>query len=62
MSRNSFCEEFSIEAFPYMALNQTIKNCMEDLYLYVVPNVNTTVNNPASLSIVVNTLKGIVYY
>lgn len=34
-TKSNVCTE--LDLVPYMSLNRTIKNCMEDLFLYVVP-------------------------
>jgi hypothetical protein len=35
--KGSYCQEYNLQLLPFQVLNQTIKNCMEDLYIYLVP-------------------------
>lgn len=57
-AKSNYCQEFNLQAVPFMTLNQTIKNCMEDAFVYVLPNSEINENSLASLTIKLNLLNG----
>ena len=37
----SYCQVFNLQTVPFVAINQTVKNCMEKVHLYIFPNNGT---------------------
>lgn len=56
--KGTYCQEFNLQDIPLMSLNQTIKNCMENVYIYVIPNNMTDETNMAHLNLKANFLNG----
>ncbi|CDW78062.1 UNKNOWN [Stylonychia lemnae] len=54
--KNSYCQEYNLQQVPFVTLNQTIKNCMEDAYLYIIPNEATSQDDQAAIKIHLNLL------
>eukprot|EP00347_Sterkiella_histriomuscorum_P016909 403351387 len=49
--KNAYCQEFNLQQVPFMQLNQTVKNCMEDAYLYIFANPDQSNDSKITLQL-----------
>lgn len=57
--KGSYCQDYNLQMLPFTQLNITIRNCMEDIYIYVVPpEAVDPVKPPPSLTVFLSLLHG----
>jgi hypothetical protein len=56
--KGSYCQDYNLLMLPFNQLNITIRNCMEDLYIYLVPPETIDPEHPPSLTVFLSLLHG----
>ena len=57
-SKSIYCQEYNLQTIPFISLNQTIKTCTQELYLYVFPSDSISEGNSSAITILISLLTG----